>query len=139
MKLILIFLSGSLFGFGLTLSGMLDPSKVQAFLNITQNWDPSLAFVMIGGILTTSIGYYFILKRSSPLYDTNFHIPVIKHIDKRLISGSVLFGIGWGLGGLCPGPAVAILSNSFFPAINFLIAMLIGLYIGKRFIIYVKN
>ena len=138
MKLVLILLSGSLFGFGLAISGMLDPSKVQAFLNVTQNWDPSLAFVMIGGILTTSIGYFFSLKRSSPLYDANFHLPVIKHIDKRLISGSVLFGIGWGLGGLCPGPAVAILSNSFFPAINFLIAMLIGLYIGKRFIIYVK-
>ena len=139
MKLVLILLSGSLFGFGLAISGMLDPSKVKAFLNVTQNWDPSLAFVMFGGILTTSIGYFFSLKRSSPLYDANFHIPVIKHIDKRLISGSVLFGIGWGLGGLCPGPAVAILSNSFFPAINFLIAMLIGLYIGKRFIIYVKN
>ena len=134
MKLILLFLSGSLFGFGLTLSGMLDPSKVQAFLNITQKWDPSLAFVMIGGILTTSTGYFFILKRSSPLYDANFHIPVIKHIDKKLIFGSVLFGIGWGLGGLCPGPAVAILGYSFFPAIIFMIAMLIGLFIGKRFI-----
>ena len=138
MKLVLILLSGSLFGFGLAISGMLDPSKVQAFLNVTQNWDPSLAFVMFGGILTTSIGYFFSLKRSSPLYDANFHIPVIKHIDKKLIIGSVLFGIGWGLGGLCPGPAVAILSNSFIPTINFLIAMLIGLYIGKRFIIYVK-
>ena len=80
MKLILIFLSGSLFGFGLTLSGMLDPSKVQAFLNITQNWDPSLAFVMIGGILTTSIGYNF-LKSPSPLYDSNFYIPIIFYID----------------------------------------------------------
>ena len=127
MKLILIILSGSLFGFGLTLSGMLDPSKVQAFLNITQNWDPSLAFVMFGGILTTSIGYYFILKSPSPLYDSNFHIPIIYHIDVKLIVGSALFGIGWGLGGLCPGPAVAILSYSFFPTIFFIIAMLIGL------------
>ena len=123
MKLILLFLSGSLFGFGLTLSGMLDPSKVQAFLNITQNWDPSLAFVMIGGILTTSIGYYFILKSPSPLYDSNFHIPIIYHIDVKLIGCSVLFGIGWGLGGLCPGPAVAILSYSFFPAIIFMISI----------------
>ena len=134
MKLILIFLSGSLFGFGLTLSGMLDPSKVQAFLNITQNWDPSLAFAMIGVILTTSTWYYFILKSPSPLYDSNFHIPIIYNIDVKLIVGSVLFGIGWGLGGLCPGPAVAILSYSFFPAIIFMIAMLIGLFIGKRFI-----
>ena len=134
MKLILLFLSGSLFGFGLTLSGMLDPSKVQAFLNIAQNWDPSLAFVMIGGILTTSTGYYFVLKSPSPLYDSNFHIPIIYHIDVQLIGGSALFGIGWGLGGLCPGPAVAILSYSFFPAIIFMIAMLIGLLIGKKFI-----
>ena len=139
MKLILILLSGSLFGFGLSISGMLDPSKVQAFLNITQNWDPSLAFVMFGGIITASTGYYFILKSSSPLYDTNFHIPVIKHIDKRLIGGSILFGIGWGLGGLCPGPAVAILSYSFSQAMNFMIAMLIGLLIGKRSIIYFNN
>ena len=94
---------------------------------------------MIGGILTTSTGYFFILKRSSPLYDANFHIPVIKHIDKKLIIGSVLFGIGWGLGGLCPGPAVAILSYSFFPAIIFMTAMLMGLLIGKRFIFYFTN
>ena len=139
MKLFLILLSGSLFGFGLSISGILDPSKVQEFLNVTQNWDPSLAFVIIGGILTTSIGYFFSLKRSSPLYDTNFHIPIINHIDKRLISGSVLFGISWGLGGLCPRPAVAILSKSFFPAINIFIAMLIGLYIENTLIIYVKN
>ena len=136
MKLILIFLSGSLFGFGLAISGMLDPSKVQAFLNITQNWDPSLALVMIGGILTTSLGYYFILKSPSPLYDSNFHIPIIYHIDVKLIGSSVLFGIGWGLGGLSPGPALAILSFSLSPAIIFMIAMLIGLFIGKRFINY---
>ena len=135
MKLILIFISGILFGFGLTLSGMLDPSKVQAFLNITNNWDPSLAFVMLGGILITSIGYFFSLKRLSPFFDKQFHMPINNEIvDKNLILGSALFGIGWGLGGLCPGPAVAILSYSFFPAIIFMIAMLIGLFIGKRFI-----
>ena len=134
MRYLFTCLSGLIFGFGLTLSGMLNPYKVHSFLDISRNWDPSLAFVMIGGILTTSLGYYFILKSPSPLYDSNFHIPIIYHIDVKLIGGSVLFGIGWGLGGLCPGPAVAILSYSFFPAIIFMIAMLIGLFIGKRFI-----
>ena len=131
MKLILLFLSGSLFGFGLTLSGMLDPSKVQAFLNITQKWDPSLAFVMIGGILTTSIGYYFILKSPSPLYDSNFHIPTIYHIDIKLIGGSVLFGIGWGLVGLCPGPAIASIALFKPITIIFLLSMTIGVLFEK--------
>ena len=84
-----------LFGFGLTLSGMLDHSKVQAFLNISRNWDPSLAFVMVGGIIVTFAGYNLILKRSSPIFSSSFHIPVIQHIDKNLIGGSALFRIGW--------------------------------------------
>ena len=133
MKLILTCFSGILFGFGLTLSGMLDPSKVQAFLDVTRNWDPSLMFVMIGGIVVTILGYMMILKRNSPLFDKNFHIPVHNHIDKNLIGGSALFGIGWGLGGLCPGPALAILSYNFIPAIIFMSAMLIGLFLGRWF------
>ena len=139
MKLFLVLISGTLFGFGLTISGMLDPSKVQAFLNITKNWDPSLAFVMLGGIFTTSIGYYFSLKRLSPLFDKKFHIPIKnKLMDKNLIIGSALFGIGWGLGGLWPGPAVAILSYSIYPAMIFMISMLMGLFVGKKFLIWFK-
>ena len=133
IKFFLIGFSGILFGFGLTLSGMLDPSKVQAFLNISRIWDPSLAFVMVGGIIVTFAGYNLILKRSSPIFSSSFHIPVIQHIDKNLIGGSALFGIGWGLGGLCPGPAVAILSYNFMPAIIFMSAMLIGLFFGRKF------
>ena len=133
INLITTCFSGILFGFGLALSGMLDPSKVQAFLDITRNWDPSLMFVMVGGIIITFIGYYFILKRQSPLFSDIFHIPVHKHIDKNLIGGSALFGIGWGLGGLCPGPALAILSYNFIPGLIFMSAMLIGLFIGRKF------
>tara|TARA_B100001287_G_C22531167_1_gene457421 strand:+ start:108 stop:518 length:411 start_codon:yes stop_codon:yes gene_type:complete len=133
INLITTCFSGILFGFGLALSGMLDPSKVQAFLDITRNWDPSLMFVMVGGIIITFIGYYFILKRPTPLFSDVFHIPVHKHIDKNLIGGSALFGIGWGLGGLCPGPALGILSYNFIPGLIFMSAMLIGLFIGRKF------
>ena len=133
IKLILICFSGILFGFGLTLSGMLDPSKVQAFLDITRNWDPSLIFVMFGGIVITFIGYTIVLRKSSPLFNDSFRIPVHKHIDKNMIGGSALFGIGWGLGGLCPGPALAILSYNFIPALIFMCAMLIGLFVGRKF------
>ena len=134
IKLIIIGFSGVLFGFGLTLSGMLDPLKVQSFLDISRNWDPSLIFVMGGGIIVTLIGYSLVLRRPEPIFDTNFYIPILKQIDKNLIGGSALFGIGWGLGGLCPGPALAILSADFFPSILFFISMAIGLYIGKKFI-----
>ena len=133
INLITTCFSGILFGFGLALSGMLDPSKVQAFLDISRNWDPSLMFVMVGGIIITFIGYYFILKRPSPLFSDIFHIPVHKHIDKNLIGGSALFGIGWGLGGLCPGPSLGILSYNFIPGLIFMSAMLIGLFIGRKF------
>ena len=127
-----IILCGTLFGFGLTISGMLNPLKVQSFLNITGNWDPSLIFVMIGGILCTFIGYKFVLNKNSPQFDSNFFIPLNQVIDKKLIIGSSIFGIGWGLSGLCPGPAIGILVSHIFPCIYFMITMLMGLYLGKK-------
>ena len=127
-----IILCGTLFGFGLTISGMLNPLKVQSFLNITGNWDPSLIFVMIGGILCTFIGYKIVLKKNSPQFDSNFFIPLNQVIDKKLIIGSSIFGIGWGLSGLCPGPAIGILVSHIFPCISFMITMLMGLYLGKK-------
>ncbi len=127
-----IIFCGSLFGFGLTISGMLNPSKVQSFLDISGNWDPSLVFVMLGGILCTFIGFKLILQKQSPLFDPKFHIPSNKIIDKKLIIGSSIFGIGWGLSGLCPGPAIGVLVSHLFPCLNFMIAMLGGLYLGKK-------
>ena len=100
-------IAGLLFGIGLTLSAMLNPAKVIGFLDIFGNWDPSLAFVMCGASLVTIPGYFILRKKEKPLLETQFFWPEAKQIDAKLIGGAVLFGIGWGLSGLCPGPAIA--------------------------------
>jgi len=134
MRYFITCLSGLVFGFGLTLSGMLNPYKVHSFLDISRNWDPSLAFVMIGGILITVFGYRVTFKRSKPIFEEKFYLPIYKKVDLKLIGGSTFFGIGWGIGGLCPGPSIAILSSNFFPSIIFTISMLFGLFLGKKLI-----
>ena len=134
MRYLFTCLSGLIFGFGLTLSGMLNPYKVYSFLDISRNWDPSLAFVMIGGILITIFGFRLTFKRPKPIHEENFYLPIYKNIDFKLIGGSAIFGIGWGIGGLCPGPSIAILSSNFFPSFIFTISMLIGLFLGKKLI-----
>ena len=126
-------IAGILFGFGLTLSGMLNPSKVQSFLNIFGIWDPSLAFVMVGGIIVALIGYNLVFKMEKPIFSEEFYIPALNHIDLKLIGGSSLFGVGWGIGGLCPGPSIAVLSTSFYPAIIFTVSMCVGVYLGRWF------
>ena len=123
---------GIIFGAGLAMAGMLNPAKVQGFLNITGQWDPSLAFVMIGGIAVTAIGFAVIKKRTQPVFADTFSWPQLVKLDRPLLIGSALFGVGWGLGGLCPGPALAVLSVAFWPAALFTIFMFIGLFIGGR-------
>jgi len=112
------FLAGLIFGAGLTVSQMVNPAKVIAFLDITGEWDPSLAFVMGGALIVTFIGYKFVLKSATPLFENEFRLPTRNDIDTPLLLGSALFGIGWGLAGLCPGPALASLS---FAGLNGLI------------------
>jgi len=131
MKNFAIGIAGILFGFGLTLSGMLNPSKVQSFLDIFGIWDPSLAFVMVGGIIVALIGYNLVFKMEKPIFSEEFDIPTLNYLDLKLIGGSALFGVGWGIGGLCPGPSIAILSTNFYPAIIFTFSMCIGLYLGR--------
>ena len=131
MKNLAVGIAGILFGFGLTLSGMLNPSKVQSFLNIFGIWDPSLAFVMVGGIIVALIGYNLVFKMEKPIFSEEFDIPTLNYLDLKLIGGSALFGVGWGIGGLCPGPSIAILSTKFYPAIIFTFSMCIGLYLGR--------
>ena len=104
------FFAGILFGGGLTLSQMINPRKVISFLDITGNWDPSLAFVMGAALTVTFIGYKVVLKKYSPLFISKFQLPTHNNIDARLIFGAAIFGIGWGLAGLCPGPAIASVS-----------------------------
>ena len=131
MKNLAVGIAGILFGFGLTLSGMLNPSKVQSFLNIFGIWDPSLAFVMVGGIIVALIGYNLVFKMEQPIFSEEFDIPTLNHIDLKLTGGSALFGVGWGIGGLCPGPSIAILSTNFYPAIIFTVSMCVGIYLGR--------
>ena len=132
MKMISAAVIGLLFGFGLALAGMLNPAKVQGFLDITRLWDPSLAFVMVGGIAVAAIGFPLVLRAKGPVFEERFSLPELVKIDRLLLIGAGLFGIGWGLGGLCPGPAVAVLSLAFLPVILFVGFMALGLVIGAK-------
>ena len=115
---------GLMFGLGLSLSGMLDPARVRGFLDVTGTWDPSLAFVLGGALFIATIGYRLSPLFERPLLDDRFRLPTKTRIDRSLILGSAIFGIGWGLAGFCPGPAVASLSLGLVPSILFVVAML---------------
>lgn len=119
--------AGLLFGQGLIVSRMIDPKKVMDFLDITGDWDPSLAFVMIGAIMVTSIGYRILFRTRRPLFADLFRLPVSTQIDIPLIGGAVLFGIGWGLAGLCPGPALVDFSLGVSSVMLFVISMVLGI------------
>lgn len=106
MGLLVNVLAGLLFGLGLLISGMADPAKVQNFLDVFGTWDPSLALVMAGAVATALVGYRFSLGRPAPLLSPQFALPASEKIDRRLMLGAGLFGVGWGLTGFCPGPAV---------------------------------
>lgn len=110
---------------------MISPEKVIGFLNIAGDWDPSLAFVMLGGVVVTAIGYRAVLQRSRPLFEPGFALPTRRDIDPPLLLGAGLFGIGWGLGGYCPGPALAGIGFGNPETMAFVAAMLVGM-IGAR-------
>ena len=121
---------GCIFGLGLAFGGMLDPSKVVGFLNIFGAWDPSLAFVMMGGIMVNAAGYLILIRGKKAIFTEKFHLPDNIFIDRRLVVGSAIFGVGWGLAGLCPGPVVASLFLNPNSIVPFLVIMLVGLKIG---------
>lgn len=124
-------LSGLLFGAGLAISGMMDPLRVRGFLDIFGEWDPTLAFVMGGALLVMALAWLVQGRMDRSLDGTRFDLPGTSLIDKRLISGSALFGIGWGIAGLCPGPAIASLATSLMPAAVFVGAMIVGMTIFR--------
>ncbi len=126
MKILIALLGGVLFGLGLALSNMMDPAKVLNFLDFAGQWDPSLMLVMGGAIAVTLPGFYFILKRPYPLFEKKFFLPDSSAIDRNLVGGAALFGLGWAVAGLCPGPAVAGLASANGDIIAFVIAMLAG-------------
>ncbi|MDC8769952.1 YeeE/YedE family protein [Roseateles albus] len=118
---------GLLFGLGLILAGMTDPSKVLGFLDLAGQWDPSLAFVMGGAILVSLGAFALAKKRSQSFLGGAMHLPTSRDIDRRLITGSLLFGAGWGLAGFCPGPAIVSVATGNPKAIVFVLAMLAGM------------
>jgi hypothetical protein len=125
------FASGSLFGIGLLVSGMTKPAKVIGFLDLFGAWDASLMFVMMGAIGVHLVAYRLILKRGAPLFDAKFHLPARKDIDARLVVGAALFGVGWGLGGYCPGPALVSLGSGALSAFVFVGAMTLGMLLER--------
>lgn len=124
--------SGMVFGFGLSLSGMLNPARVQGFLDIFGAWDASLAFVLGGAVIVAFLGVQVMKRMRHPVLSDSFHVPTNRRIDAPLIVGSAIFGLGWGLGGLCPGPAVASLSVGLPQIVLFVIAMLVGMALHDR-------
>lgn len=126
------FLAGLVFGLGLIVSGMADPAKVQNFLDLAGAWDPSLAFVMGGAVIATFLGYRLVWRRPAPVLNASFDIPASRAIDGQLLTGAALFGIGWGIGGFCPGPALTALPLLAPGTLAFVPAMILGLWIGAR-------
>ena len=131
MSIIVSLIVGCIFGIGLAFAGMLDPSKVVGFLDIFGAWDPSLALVMMGGIMVNAAGYLILIRGKKPVFTERFHLPDNIFIDRRLVVGSAIFGVGWGLAGLCPGPVVGSLFLNPNSIVPFLLIMLVGLKIGS--------
>lgn len=134
MRILTSLAAGLLFGLGLAISGLLNPAKVKAFLDVTGAWDPSLIFVLGAGVVVAFIGYRIAFAINKPLFDDKLQLPTKTRIDRPLIIGSSIFGVGWGLAGFCPGPAIASLSLGLLPAVIFAVAMFIGMVTHDRFL-----
>jgi len=132
MNRLLAWLSGLLFGAGLAWSGMADPHKVLGFLDVAGAWDPSLLLVMVGAVLTYAVGSRLVLRRARPWLDECFHLPMNRRIDARLLAGAAVFGIGWGLAGYCPGPALAGVGLGNGDLVWLLPALLLGWWMAGR-------
>lgn len=122
---------GFVFAIGLGLSGMTQPQKVIGFLDIFGNWNPSLIFVMMGAIAVHFVTFRFIMKRSSPLLSTQWHVPTKNEVTPSLVIGGAIFGVGWALGGFCPGPAVTSLATLDQTPVIFILSMLVGMALFK--------
>ena len=124
---------GILFGWGLIISGMSNPQKVLGFLDLAGNWDPSLAFVMLGAVLVGLAGFYVVSKRTEAFFGGALHIPTRRDITKPLLIGSLIFGAGWGIAGFCPGPVLVAVGAGHLKAFVFVAAMMAGMEICERF------
>lgn len=133
MSLVLAGVAGALFGVGLLVAGMTQPARVIAFLDITGAWDPALAFVMGGALTTYAVATRIVRRRrADPWFDVTWHVPTRRDLDARLLAGAAVFGVGWGIGGLCPGPALVALGSGAMPILAFVAAMLVGMVVQRR-------
>lgn len=131
LRIISTYLIGLVFGVGIMISGMANPAKVLNFFDIAGTWDPSLIFVMGGALVTTGLGYLVVLKRPMPVFDAKFHLPTKRDLDMKLIGGSAVFGLGWGIAGFCPGGALPAVGTLNPAVLAFVAAMLVGIFGAK--------
>ncbi|WP_372626729.1 DUF6691 family protein [Arsukibacterium sp.] len=132
MQLFFALLSGLLISAGIAVSKMIDPQKVLGFLDLTGNWDPSLAFVMAAALVVYTIGYRLSQKKGAPLLSSGFTLPSKQQLDRSLLIGAAIFGVGWGLAGYCPGPAIAALPAASSGTVGFVAMMIIGWFIAGK-------
>lgn len=131
MRVITSYLIGLVFGVGILISGMANPAKVLNFFDFAGTWDPSLAFVMGGALITTMIGYRVVLKRPVPILEEKFQLPTRRDLDRSLIAGSAVFGIGWGIAGFCPGGAIPAIGTGRSEVLLFMAALLAGILTAR--------
>lgn len=137
-RVALALIAGALFGFGLSLSGMVDPARVSGFLNVASgHWDPSLIFVLGGAVMVAVPGVLLSRRLAKPILTEDFSLPEKTRIDQPLITGSAIFGVGWGLAGFCPGPALSALALGLMPVVLFVCAMIAGMLVHDR--LYAKQ
>lgn len=139
MRLLAIYLIGLVFGLGISISGMSNPAKVLNFFDVAGSWDPSLAFVMGGALIVTFFGYRWTMGRERPLMDRFFHMPTNPLIDRKLLAGSALFGVGWGLSGFCPGGALPALGTGRADVILFIGALIVGMIVARFLPTFMAN
>jgi len=132
MRLAVAYLVGLIFGVGISLSGMSNPAKVLNFFDVAGSWDPSLGFVMGGAVLISFFGYRSVLSRSQPLFEPSFSLPTRTNVDMRLASGALIFGIGWGLAGFCPGGALPAVGTGNKSVLLFVLTMTAGIIITRQ-------
>ncbi len=133
MRIIASYLIGIVFGVGIAISGMANPAKVLNFFDIAGTWDPSLIFVMGGAVVVTFVGYKLVFGRSAPLLEEKFHLSSLRNMDRNLIGGSAVFGIGWGIAGFCPGGALPALGTGRWEVFLFAAALIAGIFLARFF------
>lgn len=130
-RLLTALAAGTVFGFGLALSGMTDPARVVGFLDVAGTWDPTLAFVMTGALLVTFPAFRWLPQTGRPWFGERFLVPTRRDLDARLVTGAAIFGVGWGIAGLCPGPAITGIASGLPPIAAFVLAMVAGQLLSR--------